>query len=67
MERDKFRIAAVQAAPTYMDREATTDKAVKLISEASKNGRTGDLEKLRVEYEEWNLEVFDKKYSRRSP
>jgi len=38
MERDKFRIAAVQAAPIYMDREATTDKAVKLISEASKNG-----------------------------
>jgi len=37
MKQEKYRIAAVQAAPVYMDREATLEKAVKLISEASKN------------------------------
>jgi nitrilase len=34
----KFTIAAVQDAPVYMDRGATTDKACQLIVEASTNG-----------------------------
>ena len=35
---DSFRIAAVQATPVYLDREATVDKACKLIAEAGKAG-----------------------------
>ena len=33
-----FRIAAVQAAPVYMDRDATAEKANKLIEEAASQG-----------------------------
>jgi nitrilase len=33
-----FTIAAVQVAPVYLDREATVDKACKLIAEAAKGG-----------------------------
>jgi len=38
MTQNKFRIAAVQAAPVYMDREATVEKACRLIADASRNG-----------------------------
>ncbi len=37
-EFPKFTAAAVQAAPEFMDREATVDKACHLIAEAAKNG-----------------------------
>ena len=33
-----FKIAAIQAAPVYMDREATVEKSCKLIADAAKNG-----------------------------
>ncbi|MEX2237592.1 MAG: carbon-nitrogen hydrolase family protein [Dehalococcoidia bacterium] len=35
---DKFTIAAVQASPVILDREATVDKACKLIAEAAAGG-----------------------------
>jgi nitrilase len=38
MSHDSFKIAAIQASPVYMDREATVEKACKLISEVSHNG-----------------------------
>jgi aliphatic nitrilase len=37
-EFPKFTAAAVQAAPEFMDREATVQKACHLIAEAAKNG-----------------------------
>lgn len=33
-----FKVAAIQAAPVYMNREETVEKACKLIEEAAKNG-----------------------------
>ena len=34
----KFKVAAVQAAPVYLDLEKTVDKVVKFIDEAGQNG-----------------------------
>src|SRR4051794_2457467 len=34
----RFRAAAVQAAPVYLDRDATVEKAVRLIGEATSAG-----------------------------
>jgi len=38
MTQKPFRIAAVQASPVFMDREATVEKACRLINEVGKNG-----------------------------
>ena len=35
-----FRLAAIQAAPAYFDRDASTDKACKLIEQAGTEGAT---------------------------
>ena len=35
---EEFTVAAVQAAPEYLDRDATLDKACRLIQEAAENG-----------------------------
>ena len=37
VQHPKFRAAAVQAAPVYLDLDASIDKAVKLIAEAARN------------------------------
>lgn len=34
----KFRVAAVQSSPVYLDLDASIDKAIELIAEAAKNG-----------------------------
>ena len=38
---DSFKIAAVQATPAYLDRDATIDKACGLIAEAGAPGPDG--------------------------
>ncbi len=35
---DSFKIAAVQATPVYLERDATIDKACGLIAEAGRSG-----------------------------
>ena len=37
VQHPKFRAAAVQAAPVYLDLDASIDKAIKLIAEAARN------------------------------
>jgi len=37
-ELPKYKVAAVQAAPVFLDREATVDKACRLITEAASQG-----------------------------
>src|SRR5207244_2396081 len=37
-EMQKVTAAAIQATPVFLDREATVDKAVRLIREAGSNG-----------------------------
>lgn len=38
MNQETYKIAVIQAAPVYMDRDATMEKAFRLIAEASQNG-----------------------------
>lgn len=38
MKDDTFRIAVIQASPVFMERDATIEKACKLILEAAANG-----------------------------
>jgi aliphatic nitrilase len=38
LQHPKFKAAAVQASPVYLDLEATVDKTVALIGEAARNG-----------------------------
>ena len=38
MSESRLKIAAVQVAPVYLDRDATVDKACKLIAEAGRSG-----------------------------
>lgn len=35
---DKFTLVAIQAAPVYFDRDASTEKACKLIEQAGQKG-----------------------------
>ena len=38
MSRTRYRVAAVQAAPVYLNKTATTEKSVALIEKAAKQG-----------------------------
>lgn len=38
MNDKKFKIAAVQASPVYMNREASVEKACQLLAEVAGNG-----------------------------
>jgi nitrilase len=38
MNQENYKIAAVQAAPVYMDRDATVEKACRLMAEAAQSG-----------------------------
>jgi len=38
MNQETYKIAVIQAAPVYMDRDATMEKACRLFAEASQNG-----------------------------
>jgi len=38
MDSEKYKIATIQATPVFMNREATVDKACRLIKEAADNG-----------------------------
>ena len=38
MSRTRYRVAAVQAAPVFMNESATTEKSVALIEKAAKQG-----------------------------